>query len=331
MPNVAGKVADAFPRLVREHEESWLSPLAVRSYETAGRAYEEEEECRLRTPFQRDRDRIVHSKSFRRLKYKTQVFIDPKGDHYRTRLTHTLEAAGISRGVARALRLNEDLTEAIAVGHDLGHAPFGHIGEEALDAALAERFGGRFRHNEQSLRVVEVLERDGRGLNLTAEVRDGILNHTGPGTPSTLEGKVVRLVDRVAYINHDIDDALRAGLLHQEDLPAEEIALLGERGSRRIDTLVHDIVEASADAGDIVQSDEVGHAMLNLRAFMFERVYLGPAAREQREVAVATIHRVFDHLADHPDDLPAGRPGELPERITDYVSGMTDRFALAWR
>jgi dGTPase len=303
----------------------------VRSYDTAGRASEEVEECRLRTPFQRDRDRIVHSKSFRRLKYKTQVFIDPKGDHYRTRLTHTLEAAGISRGVARALRLNEDLTEAIAVGHDLGHAPFGHIGEEALDAALAERFGGRFRHNEQSLRVVEVLERDGRGLNLTAEVRDGILNHTGPGTPSTLEGKVVRLVDRVAYINHDIDEALRAGLLHQEDLPAEEIALLGERGSRRIDTLVHDIVEASADAGDIVQSDEVGHAMLNLRAFMFERVYLGPAAREQREVAVATIHRVFDHLADHPDDLPAGRPGQLPERITDYVSGMTDRFALAWR
>jgi len=331
MPNLAGKVADAFPALVREHEESWLSPLAVRSYETAGRAHEEEEECRLRTPFQRDRDRIVHSKSFRRLKYKTQVFIDPKGDHYRTRLTHTLEAAGISRGVARALRLNEDLTEAIAVGHDLGHAPFGHIGEEALDAALADRFGGRFRHNEQSLRVVEVLERDGRGLNLTAEVRDGILNHTGPRAPSTLEGKVVRLVDRVAYINHDIDDALRAGLLRQEDLPAEEIALLGQRGSRRIDTLVHDIVEASAKAGDIVQSDEVGHAMLNLRAFMFERVYLGPAAREQRENAVATVHRVFNHLADHPDELPADRPGDVPERIADYVSGMTDRFALAWR
>jgi dGTPase len=331
MPEVAGKVADSLEILVREHEESWLSPLAVRSYETAGRAYEEEEECRLRTPFQRDRDRIVHSKSFRRLKYKTQVFIDPKGDHYRTRLTHTLEAAGISRGVARALRLNEDLTEAIAVGHDLGHAPFGHIGEEALDAALAGRFGGRFRHNEQSRRVVEVLERDGRGLNLTSEVRDGILNHTGPGTPSTLEGKIVRLVDRVAYINHDIDDALRAGVLRQEDLPAEEIAFLGERGSRRIDTLVHDIVETSAAAGDIVQSDEVGRAMLNLRAFMFERVYLGPAAREQRENAVATVHRVFNHLADHPDELPAGRPGDVPERITDYVSGMTDRFALAWR
>jgi dGTPase len=331
MPNVAGKVADAFPALVREHEESWLSPLAVRSYETAGRAYDEEEECRLRTPFQRDRDRIVHSKSFRRLKYKTQVFIDPKGDHYRTRLTHTLEAAGISRGVARALRLNEDLTEAIAVGHDLGHAPFGHTGEEALDAALADRFGGRFRHNEQSLRVVEVLERDGRGLNLTAEVRDGILNHTGSGAPSTLEGRIVRLVDRVAYINHDIDDALRAGLVQQEDLPEEEIALLGERGSRRIDTLVHDIVEASAAAGDIVQSDDVGRAMLNLRAFMFERVYLGPAAHEQRELAVETIRGIFNHLADHPDDLPPDRPGGLPERITDYVSGMTDRFALAWR
>jgi len=331
MPEVAGKVADSLEILVREHENLWLSPLGVRSYETAGRAYEEEEECRLRTPFQRDRDRIVHSKSFRRLKYKTQVFIDPKGDHYRTRLTHTLEAAGISRGVARALRLNEDLTEAIAVGHDLGHAPFGHIGEEALDAALADRFGGHFRHNEQSLRVVEALERDGRGLNLTAEVRDGILNHTGAGTPSTLEGKVVRLVDRVAYINHDIDDALRAGLLRQEELPAAEIALLGERGSRRIDTLVHDIVEASADAGDIVQTDEVGRAMLNLRAFMFERVYLGPASREQRELAATTIRRVFDHLVDHPDELPAGRPGDLPQRITDYVSGMTDRFALAWR
>ncbi len=257
MPKLAGAVADEFAARVREQEDAWLSPLAVRSYETAGRAHAEEEECRLRTPFQRDRDRIVHSKSFRRLKYKTQVFIDPKGDHYRTRLTHTLEAAGISRAVARALRLNEDLTEAIAVGHDLGHAPFGHTGEEALDEALAERFGRHFLHNEQSLRVVEVLERDGRGLNLTAEVRDGILHHTGRGTPATLEGRIVRLVDRVAYINHDIDDALRAGLVALEELPQEEIEVLGDRGSRRIDTLVHDIVESSADAGDIVQSDEV--------------------------------------------------------------------------
>jgi dGTPase len=330
MPELAGRVADAFEADVREQEESRLSPLAVRSYETRGRAYPEEEECRLRTPFQRDRDRIVHCKAFRRLKHKTQVFIDPQGDHYRTRLTHTLETAGISRTVARALKLNEDLAEAIALGHDLGHAPFGHTGEEALDEALDERFGRRFRHNEQSLRVVEVLERDGRGLNLTWETRDGILNHTGAGEPATLEGKIVRLVDRVAYINHDIDDALRAGVLSAEELPQEEIALLGSRGSRRIDTLVHDIVEASAEAGDIVQSEGVGRAMLDLRAFMFERVYLGPAAREQRELAVATIRRIFDRLVEHPEELPPDRPGELPDRVADYVAGMTDRFALAW-
>jgi dGTPase len=331
MPGIAGRVADSFEILVREHENLWLSPHAVRSYETRGRAHEEEEECRLRTPFQRDRDRIVHSKAFRRLKHKTQVFIAPKGDHYRTRLTHTLETAGISRTVARALRLNEDLAEAIALGHDLGHAPFGHTGEEALDQVLTERFGRRFRHNEQSLRVVEVLERGGRGLNLTEEARDGILNHTGPAEPATLEGKIVRLVDRVAYINHDIDDALRAGLLTAAELPEEELALLGERGSRRIDTLVHDLVEASAEAGDIVQSEAVGRAMLNLRAFMFERVYLGPEAQAQRELAVETVRHVFDYFVEHPDELPPDRPGDLPQRVTDYVSGMTDRFALAWR
>jgi dGTPase len=331
MPDVAGRVADAFEARIREQEDTWLSPLAVRSYETRGRAREEEEECRLRTPFQRDRDRIVHSKSFRRLKHKTQVFIDPKGDHYRTRLTHTLETAGISRTVARALRLNEDLTEAIALGHDLGHAPFGHTGEEALDEVLEERFGRHFRHNEQSLRVVEVLEREGRGLNLTEEVRDGILTHTGATEPATLEGKIVRVVDRVAYINHDIDDALRAGLLRAEELPQDEIALLGERGSRRIDTLVHDLVEASAEAGDIVQSREVGRAMLDLRAFMFERVYLGPEAKAQRELAIETVRHIFDHFLAHPDELPPDRPGDLPTRVTDYVAGMTDRFALAWR
>jgi dGTPase len=331
MPDVAGRVADEFEARIREHEESWLSPLAVRSYATAGRAHEEEEECRLRTPFQRDRDRIVHCKAFRRLRHKTQVFIDPRGDHYRTRLTHTLETAGISRTVARALRLNEDLTEAIALGHDLGHAPFGHTGEGALDEALAARFGRHFRHNEQSLRVVETLERDGRGLNLTAATRDGILNHTGPNEPATVEGKIVRLVDRVAYINHDIDDALRAGVLRPDELPREEIALLGERGSRRIDTLVHDIVEASAGSGEIVQSAEIGRAMLDLRAFMFERVYLGPAAEEQRALAVETVRRIFDRLVDHPDELPPDRPGDLAERVTDYVAGMTDRFALAWR
>jgi dGTPase len=331
MPDIAGRVADEFEARVREHEEAWLSPLAVRSYATRGRAREEEEECRVRTPFQRDRDRIVHSKSFRRLKHKTQVFIDPKGDHYRTRLTHTLETAGISRTVARALRLNEDLTEAIALGHDLGHPPFGHTGEEALDEVLRERFGLGFRHNEQSLRVVETLERDGRGLNLAEETRDGILHHTGRGEPSTLEGKIVRLVDRVAYINHDIDDAMRAGLLRPSELPKEEIALLGERGSRRIDTLVHDLVETSAAAGDIAQSEEIGRAMLNLRAFMFERVYLGPAASEQRAIARATITGIFDHFFAHPEQLPAERPGELSQRITDYVAGMTDRFALGWR
>ncbi len=241
MPEVAGRVADAFEALVREHEERWLSPLAVRSYESRGRE-QAEEECRLRTPFQRDRDRIVHSKAFRRLRHKTQVFVDPEGDHFRTRLTHTLETAGIARGVARALRLNEDLVEAIGLGHDLGHPPFGHAGEEALDELLRERGADGFRHNEHSLRAVERLEREGRGLNLTWEVRDGILKHTGPDEPETLEGKILRIVDRVAYINHDIDDAIRAGILSPHDLPQDEIALLGATGSRRIDTLVHDLV-----------------------------------------------------------------------------------------
>jgi dGTPase len=329
MPEIAGRVADAFEARVREREERTLSPLAVRSYETRGRAHEEEE-CRLRTPFQRDRDRIVHSKAFRRLKHKTQVFVSPQGDHYRTRLTHTLETAGISRAVARALELNEDLTEAIALGHDLGHPPFGHTGEEVLDGILAGRFGRRFRHNEHSLRVVEELERDGRGLNLTWETRDGILHHTGEREPSTLEGKIVRLVDRVAYINHDIDDAVRAGVISQSDLPADEIACLGERGSERIDTLVHDIVEASWAAGDIVQSDEIGRAMLSVRAFMFERVYLGPAAAEQRALAETTVRRVFERLLEHPEELPPDGAGDVPQRVTDYVAGMTDRFALAW-
>src|SRR5690242_13254092 len=221
MPEIAGQVADGFAAAVREHEEQWLSPLAVRSYETRGRE-QPEEECRLRTPFQRDRDRIVHSKAFRRLRHKTQVFVDPEGDHFRTRLTHTLETTGIARGVARALRLNEDLVEAIGLGHDLGHPPFGHAGEQALDELIRERGGGGFRHNEHSLRVVEKLERGGRGLNLTEEVRDGIRKHTGPDEPATLEGKIVRIVDRVAYINHDIDDAIRAGMLAAGDLPREE-------------------------------------------------------------------------------------------------------------
>ncbi len=317
MPDPAGQVAETFAALVREHEEGWLSPLAVRSYETRGRE-EPEEECRLRTPFQRDRDRIVHCKAFRRLRHKTQVFVDPEGDHFRTRLTHTLEAAGIARGVARALRLNEDLTEAIGLGHDLGHPPFGHAGEEALDALLRERGGAGFRHNEHSLRVVERLERDGRGLNLTWEVRDGILKHTGPLEPETLEGRIVRIVDRFAYINHDIDDALRAGLLTPADLPPEPIALLGESGPRRIDVLVHDLVETSARAGDIVQSSEVAEAMLALRAFMFERVYLV----QDHAPARAAVRRIFEELVDE--------RGLGLEAATDYLAGMTDRFALAY-
>jgi dGTPase len=320
VPEVAGRTADAFEAGVRAHEEASLSPLAVRSYETRGRA-RAEEPCLLRTPFQRDRDRIVHTKAFRRLMHKTQVFVDPAGDHYRTRLTHTLETTGISRGVARALQLNEDLVEAIGLGHDLGHPPFGHAGEEALDEALQEGFGRRFRHNEHSLRVVDVLERDGRGLNLTAEVRDGILNHTGPNEPDTLEGKIVRLVDRVAYINHDIDDAVRAGLLDPEELPRDEIELLGSTGSRRIDALVHDLVETSARAGDIRQSDEVGSAMLSLRSFMFDRVYLGEASRAEHTRARATVRRIFDHLIERGDPV---------DDVVDYIAGMTDRFAIGF-
>ena len=273
-----------------------------------------EDECGVRTPFQRDRDRIVHSKAFRRLKHKTQVFIDPEGDHYRTRMTHTLETTGISRVVARALRLNEDLTEAIGLGHDMGHPPFGHAGEEALDRALQARFGRRFRHNEQSERIAE-------RLNLTDEVRNGILTHTGPVEPETLEGKIVRLVDRVAYINHDIDDAIRYGILDEADLPRAEIELLGPTGAKRIDTLVHDLVETSEREGDIVQTDEVGRAMLSLRAFMFERVYLGPHARSEHERAHAAIRRIFEHLAAE---------GRGADEIADFVAGMTDRFALTY-
>jgi dGTPase len=328
MPELAGRVADSFELRVREHEEQWLSPVAVRSYETRGRA-REEEPCRLRTPFQRDRDRIVHSKAFRRLRNKTQVWIDPAHDHFRTRLTHTLETTGISRGVARALRLNEDLVEAIGLGHDLGHTPFGHTGEACLDELLRRHFGRGFRHNEHSLRVVDHVERDGRGLNLTQEVRDGILTHTGPTEPVTLEGRIVRIVDRVAYINHDIDDAVRAGVLEQDELPIEEIELLGQTGARRIDRLVHDLVETSEAAGDIQQSEEVGAAMLTLRTFMFERVYLGPHTRGQHEQARAVVTKIFDDLREHPDRIPPGN-GDPAERLADYVAGMTDRFALAY-
>jgi dGTPase len=313
VPELAGKVADSFAERVRDDEERSLSPLAVRSYETRGRL-RAEPECRLRTPFQRDRDRILHSKPFRRLKGKTQVFIDPAGDHYRTRMTHTLETTGIARGVARALRLNEDLVEAIGLGHDMGHPPFGHAGEDALNRALTERFGRRFHHNEQSLRIAE-------DLNLTDEVRDGILTHTGAQEPATLEGKIVRIVDRVAYINHDIDDAIRFGILDPAELPQAEVGLLGQTGARRIDTLVHDLVETSAHADDIVQSEDVGAAMLALRSFMFERVYLGPHARGEQDRARKTIHRIVDALVEE---------GRSADEIVTFVSGMTDRFAIEY-
>ncbi len=323
-----GPIAAAFEQRIQALEDRTLSPLAVRSY-PADRA-REEPDCGLRTPFQRDRDRIVHCKAFRRLKHKTQVFVAPTGDHYRTRLTHTLEVTQVSRTVARALQLNEDLVEAIGLGHDLGHPPFGHIGEEALDRCLAERFGGAFRHFEQSLRVVEALERGGAGLNLTLAVRDGIVSHSGGAKePATLEGKIVRLVDRVAYINHDIDDAVRAGLLSVGELPSGPIEVLGDSGPRRIDTLVHDLVEHSETAGDIAQGEVVGAAMAELRSFMFERIYLGPETRREHAKIELVIRSLFDHFCAHPEEIPGSTPdGEIAQRVTDYVSGMTDRFCI---
>ncbi len=315
---------------VRAWEQEYLWEPATRSYPAVRK--QREPDSPVRTPFQRDRDRIAHSKTFRRLKHKTQVFVAPEGDHYRTRLTHTLEACFISRTVARALGLNEDLTEAIGLGHDLGHPPFGHIGEEVLDEALAEH-GSGFRHNEHSLRVVEVLEGDGRGLNLTDQVRDGILRHTGPEKPATLEARVVRIVDRVAYINHDIDDALRAGIMSEGDLPTGEIELLGRTGAERIDTLVRDMVDHSRAAGEIAQGEEVGGAMLRLRKFMFDRVYLGGEARGEQERARTALRALFDHYLAHPEQVPAGDPqADAVQRVTDYLAGMTDRFCLnAWQ
>jgi dGTPase len=322
----SGPVAAAFAARVQAREASELSSRATRSY-PASRAVPEPD-CGLRTPFQRDRDRIVHSKAFRRLKHKTQVFVAPTGDHYRTRLTHTLEVTQVARTAARALRLNEDLTEAIGLGHDLGHPPFGHLGEDVLDRCLAERFGSGFgfRHNEHSLRVVDVLE----ALNLTAPVRDGIVSHSWRAAePSTLEGMIVRIVDRVAYINHDIDDALRAGVIAEEDLPREPIAVLGDTGSHRIDALIHDLVERSEAAGEIVQGARTAAAMDELRTFMFERVYLGPDARREHAKIERVVRSLFEHYCAAPDEIPASIPdGDVGRRVTDYIAGMTDRFCI---
>ena len=319
---VAGRIADTFAERVRALEEATLSPHAVRSYETRGRE-REEEPCTVRTPFQRDRDRIVHSKSFRRLKGKTQVFIDPQGDHYRTRITHTLETTAISRVVARALRLNEDLVEAIGLGHDMGHTPFGHAGEQALDEALRERFGGGFRHNEQSHRIA-------RRLNLTHEVCDGILTHTGSAGARDARGHGSCASSTGSRTSTTTSTTRCAtGCCPRATCRPPSSSCSARPARERIDTLVHDLVDASTRAGEIVQGDDVGEAMLSLRAFMFERVYLGPQAAPEHARADAVVRAILDDLVDHPEKLPPG-DDELALRITDYVSGMTDRFALAY-
>ncbi|MSO44859.1 MAG: deoxyguanosinetriphosphate triphosphohydrolase [Thermoleophilia bacterium] len=307
-------------------KEPSLDPRAARAAEATRDI--PESPCPLRTAFQRDRDRIIHTKAFRRLKHKTQVFISPEGDHYRTRLTHTLEVSAIGRTVARAMGLNEDLVEAITMGHDLGHAPFGHAGEHALDDFLRESVGRRFLHNEQSVRVVEVIERDGQGLNLTREVRDGIRNHTGDGVPATLEGQIVRLVDRIAYVNHDIDDATRAGIIRPADLPREEIAVLGPTTSARITRLVTDIVETSGAGDVIVQSAEVGEAFRSLRTYMFDFVYLASPAADEARRARYVVQGLVRAYLDDPGLLPLSHEVDLVTRVTDFVSGMTDRYAL---
>lgn len=310
-----------------EFERQTLSPYAQLVTETKGRV-QEQEKCALRTEYQRDRDRILHSKSFRRLKHKTQVFITPQGDHYRTRLTHTLEVSQIARTIARALRLNEDLTEAMSLGHDLGHTPFGHRGEDALDA-LCE---GGFRHYEQSLRVVDVLE-DGKGLNLTYEVRDGIVSHTGANQPSTLEGKVLKFADKFAYINHDIDDAIRGGVLREEQLPKELIEILGSRHSQRINTMITDTVTNSIGKNDVIMSKEIGDAMLALRAFMFDTVYDNPVKRNEERKATYIIEEMFDHFVKNPDALPDEYRRFIGAYATDrvvcdYIAGMSDDYAV---
>lgn len=314
--------------LREEMEDEILSRYACRSNKSRGRKYQEQE-CSVRTAFQRDRDRIIHSKSFRRLQHKTQVFIIPEGDHYRTRLTHTLEVAQIAHTVARALNLNEDLTEAIALGHDLGHTPFGHIGEDALN----EVYPGGFRHNEQSLRVVECLEAD-RGLNLTREVRDGILNHTGLVVPETLEGQVVKIADRIAYINHDIDDAIRGGILSPEQLPRDCVEILGKEHRERINTMVTDLIENSWNKNVIQMSSTVGLAMDQLRTFLFENVYIGSDAKREEVKARRVVQYLYEYFVKHPEKIPAQRlqtagEGGIERAACDYIAGMTDRYAVS--
>ena len=315
-------------RLITEEREiALLSPYAAKAAMTRGRLWPENE-CAMRTCYQRDRDRILHSKAFRRLKHKTQVFIRPEGDHYRTRLTHTLEVSQIARTIARALALNEDLTEAISLGHDLGHTPFGHAGEQALDSLLADGF----RHNEQSLRVVDILEGE-KGLNLTQETRDGIYCHTGPEEPKTLEGQVVRVADRIAYINHDLDDALRAGVLQPHQIPAECLRVLGETHSARINNMVMDVIANSRGRGIICMSPAIAASMEVLRQFLFDHVYIGSDAKLDEGKAKRMMATIFDYYVQHPDELPAdyqviAQQSDLTRAVADYVAGMTDRFII---
>lgn len=313
---------------MEREERKVLAPWAAFAAETRGRLWPEEEND-VRTCYQRDVDRIVYSKSFRRLKHKTQVFLQPEGDHYRTRMTHTLEVARISRTIARALKLNEDLTEAIAVGHDLGHTPFGHAGERAL----TDITGKEFNHNEQSLRLVDILEKDGQGLNLTYETRMGILGHSGDYIPETLEGQIVRISDRIAYINHDIDDACRAGILDNRDIPRDITEILGETHSKRINTLVMDIVECSRGRDVLIRKPEIADAMERLRDFMFEAVYRNPKAKSEEKKAVEILGALYDYYMKHPEKIPADFQPQLSfdgiERtICDYIACMTDQYAI---
>ena len=313
---------------IEQHEREALAPYAALAAESRGRGRAEPERDE-RSCYQRDADRILHSRSFRRLMHKTQVFLQPEGDHYRTRMTHTLEVARIARTIARALRLNEDLTEAAAMGHDLGHTPFGHAGE----SALSEVMGKPFHHTEQSLRVVDKLEKDGQGLNLSYEVRRGILCHSGPELPETLEGQIVRLSDRIAYINHDIDDAIRAGILKNGDIPREIAAVLGETHAERINTLVCDVIASSMDRPVIAMTPDVEAAMLALRAFMFEHVYRNPVAKGEEVKARRIIQTLYRYYINHPEKLPADFLPQLdlegmPRVVCDYVAGMTDKYAV---
>lgn len=316
-------------------EKSNLSSYAMLSSETKGRRIEEAL-CSIRTPFQRDRDRIIHSKSFRRLKHKTQVFLSPEGDHYRTRLTHTLEVSQISRTIARALKLNEDLTEAIALGHDLGHTPFGHCGEEVLNKILKNGF----EHNHQSLRVVDYLERsslkkEGYGLNLTFEVRDGILNHRGPNLPMTLEGQVVKLSDRIAYINHDIDDAIRAGILTIDSFPKEYLDFLGWTHSERVENLIINVLENSDNKDQITMGNKTTYYFNKLREFMFKNVYLDPKAKKEEDKARKVIQILFEYFKENPERMPNDRYADYKKfndkevAIKDYIAGMSDRYAVS--